>query len=198
MSSNDPRLEKVTAQMRQTWFVWGVIPLGVAIVLTLMVVALMNAEATLTPMGLERRFQILLALSAGLFLIGFSLDSRWTAAPKLARRIMLAAGLQPDEKGRWPRLTARQQQQQLVSHSGLVFSSILSSVLALTAIGGAIDVIAVLAAAARLGLSYAIMLLILAAGYQLFVFSRHAYYKEVMLAASEGRLVVEREEEEKD
>jgi hypothetical protein len=195
MSTHDPRLQDTTSQMRHAWFVWGIIPLAAAVVLTLLVVSLVNAEAALTPMGLERRFQFLLAISAGLFLIGFSLDSHWTGAQKLAKRLALAAGLQPDAKGRFPKLTARQQQQ-LADYSDLVFKSILSSVQALTVIGGAIAVVAVLAAAARLGLSYAVMLLVLAASYQLFVFSRHSYYREVMVAAAEGKLVVEQEEEE--
>ena len=194
LSAKDPRLEQVSTQMRHTWFVWGVVPLAVSIVATLMVASAANADIGMTPMAMERRFQLLLALAAGLFLIGFSLDSHWTGAQKLAKRILLAAGQKPDAKGKFPRLTLRQQQE-LSQHSGLVFSSILSSVQALAMIGAAIAVVAVLAAAAHLGVSYAIMLLILATGYQLFVFSRHSYYREVMAAAAEGRLVHEQEEE---
>lgn len=185
----------MTVQMRHTWFVWGLVPLAISIVATLLVASAANAATTMTPMGLERRFQVLLALSAGLFLIGFSLDSHWTGAQKLAKRILLAAGLRPDRKGKFPKLSLRQQQD-LSQHSDLVFGSILSSVQALTLIGGAIAVVAVLAAAAHLGISYAVMLLILAVGYQLFVLSRHSYYREVMAAAAEGRLVHEQENEE--
>lgn len=181
--------------MRHTWFVWGIIPLAASIVLTLLIVAALNGQPDMTAMTMERRFQLLLAIAAGLFLIGFSLDSHWTGAQKLARRLLLAAGITPDSRGRFPRLTARQQLQ-LAGHSNLVFDSILSSVQALTVIGAAIALVAVLAAAARLGLSYAIMLLILSAAYQLFVLSRHSYYKEVMLAAAEGKLLFEQEEEE--
>jgi len=194
MATQDPRLLKMTSQMRHAWFMWGIIPLAAAIVLTLLAVALVNADVPMTPMGLERRFQVLLALGAGLFLIGFSLDSHWTGAQKLAKRLALAADIQPDQKGHFPRLTARQQQQ-LADHSDLVFNSILASVQALTIIGGAIALVAILAALARLGLSYAVMMLVLAASYQLFVFSRHSYYREVMIAAAEGKLVVEQEEE---
>jgi hypothetical protein len=194
LSVKDPRLQQVTSQMRHTWFVWGIVPLALCIVATLLVASAANDATEMTPMGLERRFQLLLALAAGLFLIGFSLDSHWTAAPKLARRLLLAAGLQPDSKGHFPKLTARQQQD-LTQHSDLVFHSILSSVQALTIIGAAIGLVAVLAALAHLGLSYAVMLLILAAGYQLFVLSRHSYYREVMTAAAEGRLLHEQEDE---
>lgn len=196
MSLHDPRLESTTARMRFCWFVWGVIPLAVATVLTLVAVSIVDGDSALTPMGMERRFQVLLAIGAGLFLIGFSLDSHWTGAQKLAKRLQLAAGLQPDEKGNFPRLTARQQQQ-LAAYSDLVFESILASVRALTIIGGAIAAVAVLVALAHLGLSYAVMMLILAASYQLFVFSRHSYYREVMIAAAEGKLAVEQEDDEK-
>jgi hypothetical protein len=195
MSAHDPRLEKITTRMRHTWFVWGVVPLVASIVVTLLVASLANADTHLTPMGLERRFQFLLAIAAGLFLIGFSLDSHWTGAQKLAKRLMLAAGIAPDEKGHFPKLTARQQLN-LADHSDIVFNSIIASVLALTVIGGVIAVVAILAAAAQLGLSYAVMLLIVAGAYQLFVFSRHSYYREVMAAASDGKLTVEQEEEE--
>jgi len=194
MSATDPRLDKTTSQMRHAWFMWGIIPLAAAIVLTLVVVSLANADVHMTPMGMERRFQILLALGAGLFLIGFSLDSHWTGAQKLAKRLLIASGVEPDAKGHFPKLTARQQQA-LAGYSDLVFQSILSSVQALTIIGGAIALVAVLTAAAHLGLGYAVMMLLLAASYQLFVFSRHSYYREVMTAAAEGRLVVEQEEE---
>lgn len=196
MSIHDPRLQATTSQMRHTWFIWGIIPLAASVVLTLLAVSLANADVHMTPMTMERRFQVLLAIGAGLFLIGFSLDSHWTGAQKLARRLTLAAGIQPDEKGRFPRLTARQQQQ-LALQSDIVFKSVLSSVQALAIIGGAIAVVAILAAAAHLGLSYAVMLLVLAASYQLFVFSRHSYYREVMIAAAEGKLVVEQEDDEK-
>jgi hypothetical protein len=195
LSTRDPRLEQMTVQMRHTWFVWGIVPLAVCIVATLLVASAANAATEMTPMALERRFQLLLAIAAGLFLIGFSLDSHWTGAPKLARRVLLAAGLKPDRKGKFPKLTLRQQQE-LSQHSDLVFQSILSSVQALTLIGGAIALIAILAAAAHLGLSDAVKLLILAAGYQLFVFSRHSYYREVMAAGAEGRLVHEQEDDE--
>jgi hypothetical protein len=195
MSAHDPRLEKITSQMRHTWFVWGIVPLVASIVLTLLVASVANADTQMTPMGLERRFQFLLAIAAGLFLIGFSLDSHWTGAQKLAKRLLLAAGIEPDEKGRYPKPTGRQQLN-LAEHSDIVFKSIISSVLALTVIGGAIAVVAILAAGSQLGISYAAMLLIVAAAYQFFVFSRHSYYREVMAAASDGKLTVDQPEEE--
>jgi len=181
-------------RMRQTWLVWGLVPWAGAFVLTLFVASFAHADTRLSEMALERRFQVLLAFAAGLFLLGFSLDSHWTNAQKLARRLLLAAGLKPDRKGRFPKLSLRQRQE-LFRHNELVYHSLLSSVWALTIIGTAIAAIAVLAAAARLGLAYAAMLLIVAAAYQLFVFSRHAYYKEVITAAAQGTLAADSEEQ---
>ena len=193
LTNDDLQLQQLTSRMRHTWFIWGLVPLGLSIVITLFVAALATAEVHMTDMALERRFQLLLAIGAGLFLIGFSLDRHWTGSQKLAKRLAIAAGVGPDKDGKWPKLTARQAQS-LGQFSNLVYESILSSVQALTIIGAAIAVVAILAAGAHLGLSYAIMMLMLAAAYQLFVFSRHSYYREVMSAAADGRLLVEQEE----
>ncbi|MEN6548283.1 MAG: hypothetical protein ABFE07_19760 [Armatimonadia bacterium] len=185
MSSSelDPRLVEVSSRLRYNWLSWGVLPLAVFAVLTLFVAAFQTAAPDLSAMQMERRFQVILAISAGLFLIGFSLDSHWTSAQKLARRLSLLAGLDLEK--------AQKPSRKLAEQADLVFESILSSSLALTVIGAAIGLMAILAAAARLGMSYSVMMLLVAAAYQLFVFSRHSYYREVMEAAAAGKLVFE-------
>ena len=193
------RLTEVRSQLMKSWLVWGLLPLAASIVLTLLVNALMSGEATMTLMTLERRFQFILALGAGLFLIAFSLDSNWTNVQKLAKRIDSAAGLDAPGPGGKPkkRPDGRSLELLLIPHAGLVFDSILASVQALTLAGAGIAICAILAAAARLGLGYSLMLLILAASYQAFVLSRHTYYREVMETAAEGKLVYVPEEAQK-
>lgn len=198
--------------MLRTWLVWGVLPLAAALVVTMLVSALVGTDSAATAMHLERRFQVILAVAAGLFLIAFSLDSKWTSHHKLAVRIARAAGLDPvaaaeaqlaaaaaptqegkrRKRSEAPSLSPLQPQ--LAAQAKLVFDSVLSSTCALTVTGAAIAVCAVLAAAARLGLTYSLMLLILAGSYQLFVFSRHAYYRDLLDVAAAGQLVVHLEQ----
>lgn len=183
ISERDPRLVEVSTRLRHNWLSWGILPLAVFVVLTLFVAAFQTAAPGLSDMQMERRFQVILGISAALFLIGFSLDSHWTSAQKLARRLSMQAGLDPEK--------AQKSARKLAEQADLVFESILSSSLALTVIGAAIGLMAILAAAGRLGMDYSIMLLLVAAAYQLFVFSRHSYYREVMEAAAAGKLVFE-------
>jgi hypothetical protein len=183
--------DEVKRRMVHVWLTWGLLPLAASIVLTLLVNALVSNGPEMTAMHLERRFQFILALGAGLFLIAFSLDSNWTNAQKLAQKIDSAAGLDAPGPGGKPRKRpeGRSLELALTPFANIVIESILASVQALALAGAGIAVCAILAAAARLGLGYSIMLLILAASYQLFVLSRHTYYREVMQTALEGRLV---------
>ena len=191
-NGNEDRLQQVTEQLQHTWLTWGLLPLAACVLLTLLV-ALVVAHSTMSERQAELRFQIIFAISAGLFLIAFSLDSHWTSAPKLARRIARAAGL--DDTAPKQRERRKQDRKRLAAalapQSEVAFQCIHSSMLALTLIGGAIGITAILAAAAHLGAGYATIILILAASYQLFVFSRHTYYKEVLQAAEAGQLVIE-------
>lgn len=193
-TTNRDRLQRVSEQLRHIWLVWGILPVAIAIVVTLLVVAVVSPGTDMTVMTVERRFQVILAIGAALFLIGFSLDSHWTNAQKLARRLALAAGLDlaaEEERARKHQEPNRFTQQQLAAQADLVSDSILASTWALTVIGAAIACTAILTAAAHLGLSYAIMVLILSVAYQLFVLSRHTYYKEIIEVAEAGHLLIE-------
>jgi hypothetical protein len=188
--ANDDHLQQFSTSLRGTWLKWGIGPLAAGAVLLLMAMAAAPSPDRMTERALEVRFQVVLAISAGLFLIGFSLDSHWTNAQKLARRIARAAGLADlkaveDLKKR----STRKLSETLAAQSRLAADSILASTLALTIVGGAIVATAVLAAGAGLGLGYSAMLWLLAAEYQVFVLSRHQYYREVLEAAEAGDLI---------
>lgn len=188
--TGDDHLDQFAASLRNTWLKWGVGPLAVGAVLLLVATAAAASPDRMSERALEIRFQVVLAIGAGLFLIGFSLDSHWTNAQKLARRIARAAGL-PDLKAveELKKRSTRKLNESLAAQSQVAADSILASTLALTIIGGAIVATAVLAAAAGLGFAYSAMLWLLAAEYQLFVLSRHPYYKELLQAAEAGDLV---------
>jgi hypothetical protein len=122
-----------------------------------------------------------MAAGAALFLIGFWLDGRWTEAQRLARLVSRAASVE----GKRP------SKAQLSEQAYVVMYSLMLSTKALTVVGLLIGLAAVLAAVAGLSFNYSLQLLLLALAFQLFIYSRHPYYREVMLAALQGDLVVE-------
>jgi len=181
------RLQQARERLRRTWLMWGVAPL---VVIALMTLAVSAAEATpeqRPERRVERTFEAVLAVSAMLFLVGFSLDGRWTDAKKLALRLRAAAG------GNGFKPT----KQQLAAHADLAFRSIYNSTTVLTATGVGIAVTALLTSLAGLGATYAMILIVLAAEYQIFVLSRHPYYLELMEMALRGELAVDDENNQK-
>ncbi len=173
--------------LRRRWLVWGLLPLVVCLALTLAVDAVEAADFSIKPQQLESNFQAIFAISAMLFLIAFTIDGHWTNQQRLARRIVRLI----ERDGR------RVKADTLADYAPVVFNSVAGSSRALTVVGVAIAFSAVVAAGMGLGIYYALLMLALAAEYQLFVLSRHPYYMEIMEVASAGRLVLEADENEK-
>jgi len=173
--------------LRRRWLVWGLLPLVVCLVLTLAVDAVEAADFSMKPQQLELDFQAIFAISAMLFLIAFTIDGHWTNQQRLARRIVRL--IERDGRRVTPETRA--------DYARVVFSSVAGPSRALTVVGVAIAFSAVVAAGMGLGIYYALLILALAAEYQLFVLSRHPYYMEIMEVASAGRLVLEADEDEK-
>ncbi len=169
------------------WLAWGLLPLAVCLVLTLAVDAVEAADFSMKPRQLELNFQAIFAISAMLFLIAFTIDGHWTNQQRLARRIARLV----ERDGR------RVKSDTLADYAPVVFNSVAGSSRALSVVGVAIAFSAVVAAAVGLGIYYALLILALAAEYQLFVLSRHPHYMEIMEAAAAGRLVLEADEDEK-
>ena len=174
-------------QIHRTWLTWGIVPLAVCAMLML---AVSKAAWAVTleadEHDIERGFQAVLAICAALFLIAFWLDGKWTNSERIAARIWQAAGgeeFTPTSK-------------QLADQADVAFRSIASSATALTAIGGAIAVAAVVSVWAGLSIGQGGQLMLLGLCYQVFVFSRHPYYEELLGAAVEGELVVPEEDDE--
>lgn len=179
--TNEIKLRVTRQSLRQTWLTWGLLPLVVFLVLTIAVDAAQAADFSASPRRMELGFQALFALAAMLFLIVFTVDSHWTNSQRLARRMVQLI----EQDGRLVK------PETLAECAPVVFKSVYASSKALTMAGLVVGALAVLAAAGGLGINYSLLVLTLAAGYQLFVLSRHPYYMELMDAAAEGRLLVE-------
>jgi hypothetical protein len=188
-----PRLTEAKQRLRKTWLVWGLLPLVLVAIITLIVAGGTVNGGDRTSRSLERGFQAVFAIAAALFLTGFWLDGRWTDARRLALHLqgLTASGAaRPDAsdaaRSRPAEPAAELQRLRLAA----VFVSVYNSATALTAIGIAMACAALLAAVAGLGMNYSMILLALAAEYQVFALSRQPYYLELMQMALAGELVV--------
>jgi len=183
---NEIRLQVTSRLLRQRWLTWGLLPLLVCLVLTLAVDAVHASDFTMKERQLELNFQAVFAIAAMLFLVAFTIDGHWTNAQRMAGRIAHLV----IKDGR------RTKPDTLSEYAPVVFSSVASSSLGLTIVGVAMAFSAVVAAAGGLGIYYSLLVLALAAAYQVFVLSRHPYYLDIMSAAARGRLVPESDEQE--
>ncbi len=172
-SSPDPAavLKSVRAQVRQNWVRAGLLPLVVCAVLVIIVEAAHLGPQGLPEKRVEDTFAAILAISAIVFLIGFGLDGRWTSAERIARDLTEEEAADP------PRAAAR------------VAEAIQDATAALTLMGNALSLAAVLAAYAGGGFNQGAQLLVLAACYHFFFLSRHSYYYGLVAAAGEGTLL---------
>jgi hypothetical protein len=180
-------MQAVNRQLRDMWIRWGLVPLGGALIVLVALSLLHGSSSASPPEQLALGFKAVMAIGGALFLLGFWLDGRWTEAQRVARMIYLAAGgaeFKPAKR-------------QLAEHAGLAMNSLMLSTKALTLIGLLIGLAAVLAALAGLQLDFTIQILFLALAFQLFIYSRHPYYRELMEAALHGELVMEEKAEEK-
>jgi hypothetical protein len=169
------------------WVAWGLVPLGVAFLLMVVMSLLHPAQGGAQPEQLALGFKGVMAAGAALFLIGFWLDGRWTEAQRLARLVSSHAKL-----AHAPASTSfKPSKAQLAEQADLIMDSLMLSTKALTVVGLLIGLAAVLGAVAGLKLDYSLQILLLGLAFQLFIYSRHPYYREVMLAALQGDLAVE-------
>jgi len=183
----NPTQEKKWHQLQQRvsniWLFWGLFPLGVVIILMLALAS--PAVSASTPdatqqkhLVIKRHTEAVMAVSALLFFIGFSLDGRWTDDERIGVRILGAAS--GDQ--------FRPTRDQLAFHAEKAFQAVNRSVTMLTGIGLAMALLAVASVVIGLPLLNAGQLLGLAAIFQLFVFSRHSYYSDLVYAAISGEL----------
>ena len=183
------KLSRMRSRLRRVWLMGGLGPLAVVLLLMIGISGVAAEQEAgsveVSLITIERKFTAVLAVSALLFFVGFSLDGRWTDVERLGDRTYKAAG----GNGFTPTRS------QLSARAHLAFSSIDSSVTALTIIGVVMGLVALLAVLSGLAITYGLQLLVLAAVYQLFIFSRHPYYDEVLEAAIHGELPSSKDKE---
>jgi hypothetical protein len=173
------QVAQVRTSMFRMWMMGGLLPLLVCGMLTLAVSVAWAKPLNADEHNIERGFQAVLAICSALFLTGFWLDGKWTNSERLARRIWRAAGGEQFSPSR----------SQLAAQAEIAFRTVSTSASALTLIGAAMAVAAVISAGAGLRMGEAAQILLLGLGYQLFVLSRHPYYDELLTTAARGELV---------
>ncbi len=188
--SQGPRteLDELRQHLLTRWVLWGLVPLVICLAGTLV------AYATSGPGPIEGKqaerlaFEIVLGIGAALFLTAFYVDGHWTAAERIAKRIYLAAGGDPDRQpSSWAQSARHRAQLQEQAH--IAYRTIKASADAITLMGAGIGLIAIVTVLMGLGLSQGIQMLLLGLFYQLFIFSRHPYYQSVAEAAARGELL---------
>ena len=143
------------------------------------------SQPVLSPKRAEDSFYAFLAISAIVFLIAFSIDGHWTSPRRIAQRIHNRIG--SSENGE--RRSDRAAPEALAAFRAAVAADIvLSSSISLGFMGQVIGIIAILCIISGAGPVYAYLLLAVAVSYQLYLFSRHPYYEQVVEAAYNGEL----------
>jgi len=163
--------------LRRTWFTWGVVPLAVFALLALLAGSAF-ATSTENANQVHDPFTAILAVCCLVFLVAFSLDGHWTGAERIAKRL----GGDPKDEAALRQIRG--------SDSGQQAARIMRDAAAALAImGGVIAAGAIAALWAGSGLSKAVLLLLLAAIYHLFLLSRHRDYEQIIAAATSGDLL---------
>lgn len=163
--------------MRRTWLLGGVLPLLGLFLLVLVVGYYQLGPQGLSEKRVEDTFQAILAISALVFLIAFSLDSYWASPERLA------AALERSGVADEPAQAARQ-----------AADAVRDTGSALTLMGNAIGAAAVLAAYTAGDVGYGLQLIVLGACYHLFFLSRQGHYAQLVHEAAEGTLLAPPEE----
>ncbi|MFP3903622.1 MAG: hypothetical protein ACLFWB_05195 [Armatimonadota bacterium] len=174
--------------LRKTWLTWGLLPLAVCLILVMAADSVYAASAVARPDVLDTNFQAIFAITAMLFLVAFTLDGHWTNRHRLARCILRA--MQEDNR--------RAKADTLADYASVAYRSVWVSSRVQTVAGVATAVCAVLAAGMGLGISHALIILCLAASFQIYVLSRHPHYLDVLQDADSGHLALEFLEEKED
>lgn len=188
MAQDLGEIDALREHLLHRWVTWGLAPLVACAVITLLL-------ATFAPFGpiegkqaIRLAFEIVLGVAAAVFLAGFYIDGHWTDADRLARKVYAAAG--GDETrapASWAQSAAHRSA--LQSNADIALASIRASADAITLMGGAIDLVAIVSVIMGLPTVHAVQILLLGLFYQLFVLSRHPYYVDVAEAALRGELL---------
>jgi len=183
---------RLRVQLRRTWLIWSCLPLVVVLVGLAATTAVYASQPVLSQKRAEDSFYALLAISALVFLFAFTVDGHWTNPKRIAERIRRRL---EEEPAGGPGTTEAETRAEL--RASIASRAILGSSPALGFMGHAIGLTAVLCIIGGAGAVYAYLLLVVAVSYQLYLFSRHPYYEQVVEAAYTGELEAEAEDDKK-
>jgi hypothetical protein len=182
-------VEQLHDHLMHRWVTWGLVPLAACVLLVLVAVAAAPPGPVQGKQQTRLAFEIVLGFGAAVFLGAFYIDGRWTSSDHVARKVFLAAA--GDDADRPPSSWAQSasHRARLREHSDIALRTVMASADTMTALGGLIGIAAIVAVFLGLGLSHATHMVLLAAFYQSFLFSRHPYYERLADAASRGELI---------
>lgn len=197
MTEEPEEIEILRQHLLRRWLNWGVLPLLICALIVLLL-ALWGPGGPIEGKQQTRlAFEIVFGVAAAVFLAAFYIDGHWTGAERLARKIFRAAG---GNEERHPRSWAQSgaHRSALRSQAAIALGSIRASADAITLMGIAIGLVAIVSVLMGLPGEHAVQILLMGAFYQLFIYSRHPYYIRLAEAALDGKLLPRADDEDKD
>lgn len=197
MTQQQETIEDLKEHLMRRWVTWGIVPLLVCALVT-------GALALWGPVGpisgkqqVRLAFEIVFGIAAAVFLAGFYIDGHWTNAERLAKKIYRAAGGNPDRNPRsWAQSGAHRSA--LRDEAEIALDSIRASADAITLMGLAIGLVAIVSILMGLPGDHTVQILLLGACYQLFIYSRHPHYIRLAEQALDGLLLPPAEDRDED
>ncbi len=188
MTREQELIDNLHDHLMRRWVTWGIIPLLVCALVTGLL-AIWAPEGPIEGKQQTRlAFEIVFGVGAAVFLAGFYIDGHWTAAERLAKKVYEAAGGNPDrDPHSWAHSKAHRSA--LQDEADMVLDSIRASADAITLMGIAIGLVAIVTILMGLPGAHALQILLMGAFYQLFIYSRHPYYLRLAEAALDGQLL---------
>ena len=154
------------------WLYWGVVPVVVALVATLVCSRLVPPKE-LSEIQVQSVLEIFLAIAAGLFLLGFWIDGYRLNPERLARAAIAAAAGREEQSGGASGTGDN-------PHGPFVRSRVVETASVVTVLGFGMGATAVGEVIAGGTLRQGAMLVVLSALYELYVLSRHGHYRELI------------------
>jgi hypothetical protein len=181
-------VESLREHLLSRWLSWGIAPL----VVCALIVGLLVMWGPTGPIEGKQQtrlaFEIVFGVAAAVFLAGFYLDGHWTNNERLARRIFTAAGgAEERDPESWAQSAAHRTA--LQSNAEIALNSVRASADAITIMGVAIGLVAIVSVLMGLPGVHAAQILLMGLFYQFFIFSRHPYYLQVAETAVAGQLL---------
>jgi hypothetical protein len=176
-----PAAEQLTSDQAKDlvlrrWLYWGVIPLAVAFVLTVIANRL-APDSELSAIKLEDVFNGFLAVAAGAFLVAFYVDGYFTNPVRLADR----AGYEVEEED------IKNRTVELPAHP-VIRAHVVKGVSILALLGGAMGLAAIGNMMTGGPLTYGMQLIVLGAEYQLYILSRLDAYNALIEGSRKPRV----------